>query len=74
MVIRRDDLYTTCALILVLIGGINWGLIGLVQLNLVGTIFGYGWLARLIYLLVGVAAGYLCYLIYAERSKPTLPS
>jgi len=30
----------TIALILVVIGGINWGLIGFFQFNLVGSLFG----------------------------------
>jgi uncharacterized membrane protein YuzA (DUF378 family) len=46
-------------LILVIIGGINWGLIGLFQWNLVDAIFGF-WdlLPRIIYILVGLAAVY----------------
>ena len=48
------------AVILVIIGGINWGLVGLFNLNLVDKIFGsVGWLASLIYILVGIAAVYL---------------
>jgi len=45
-------------LILVIIGGINWGLIGLFEFNLVGAIFGGAGsgLSRLIYILVGLSA------------------
>lgn len=46
---------------LVVVGGINWGLIGLVNLNLVGAILGGSFLARLVYILVGVGAGFLIY-------------
>ena len=45
------------ALILVIIGGINWGLIGLFQFNLVDFLFGAGSiLSRIIYTLVGISA------------------
>lgn len=57
------DLYGWIALILVIVGGINWLLVGLVNLNLVTAIFG-NVLGRLIFIVVGAAACYLCYLIY----------
>jgi uncharacterized protein len=43
------------ALVLTIIGAINWGLIGFFQFNLVASIFGNSALARIIYGLVGVA-------------------
>ncbi|MFC4387174.1 DUF378 domain-containing protein [Gracilibacillus marinus] len=47
------------ALILVIVGAINWGLIGLFQFDLVATIFGGGSqdgaFARVIYTIVGIA-------------------
>ncbi|MDN2568051.1 DUF378 domain-containing protein [Aquibium sp. A9E412] len=44
-------------LILVIIGGLNWGLVGLADFNLVAALFGDGsWLSRLIYILVGLSA------------------
>jgi uncharacterized protein len=51
------------ALILVIIGGLNWGLIGIANLNLVNTILGNGLLARALYSIVGVAALYSIYLV-----------
>ena len=45
------------ALALVIIGGINWGLVGLFQFDLVAAIFGAGSaLARIVYILVGISA------------------
>lgn len=42
---------------LLIIGGLNWGLVGAFDLNLVDAIFGAGSvLSRLIYILVGLAA------------------
>ena len=50
------------ALILVIIGGFNWGLVGLLDFNLVVAIFGAGsTLSRIIYILVGLAARYMIY-------------
>lgn len=48
------------ALVLVIIGGLNWGLVGLFGFNLVAAIFGeLSWLSRAIYILVGLAAIYV---------------
>ncbi|MEO6795268.1 MAG: DUF378 domain-containing protein [Mycobacterium sp.] len=42
---------------LVIIGGLNWGLVGAFEFNLVDTIFGEGSAAsRVIYVLVGLSA------------------
>lgn len=44
-------------LVLVIVGGLNWGLVGLLGFDLVAAIFGAGSvLARLVYVLVGVSA------------------
>lgn len=44
------------ALVLIIIGAINWGLIGIFKFNLVETIFGdMTVLARIVYGLVGVS-------------------
>ena len=50
---------STTALVLVIIGGLNWGLVGLFDYNLVDSLFGVGSaLARIVYVLVGLAALY----------------
>ena len=46
----------TIALILVIIGAINWGLVGIFNFNLVDAIFGaMSVISRLIYILVGIS-------------------
>ena len=51
----------TCAILLI-IGGINWGLIGFFGWNLVAAIFGdMSVVSRIIYALVGLAALYFIY-------------
>lgn len=48
------------ALTLVIIGAVNWGLIGLFRLDLVSLLFGnMTWLSRVIYTLVGISGLYL---------------
>jgi uncharacterized membrane protein YuzA (DUF378 family) len=50
------------ALVLVIIGGVNWALIGFFSFDLVGAIFGsLSVLTRIIYVLVGLAAIYLIF-------------
>ena len=45
--------------VLLVIGGANWGLVGLFNFDLVATIFGEGAiLARIVYTVVGLAAAY----------------
>lgn len=43
-------------LALVVIGGLNWGLVGLFEFNLVAAIFDESAMSRLIYTLVGLSA------------------
>ena len=47
-------------LVLVVIGALNWGLMGLFQLDLVATIFGgpQTALSRIVYILVGLSGAY----------------
>jgi len=50
---------TWIALILVVVGGINWGLVGLFQYDVVTAIFGQTtMIARVVFTLVGLAAIY----------------
>lgn len=50
------------AYILAIVGGLNWGLVGFFNYNLVDEIFGVESTAsRVIYALVGVSAVYLLY-------------
>lgn len=55
----------TIALILVIIGAINWGLIGIFDFNLVDTIFGtMSAISRVIYTLVGISGLWCIKLIF----------
>lgn len=48
------------ALVLTIVGAVNWGLIGFFRFNLVTFLFGdMTWLSRIIYALVGISVLYL---------------
>ena len=50
------------ALILIVVGGLNWGLVGLFQFDLVEVILGSVPIAqRIVYILVGLSAIYTIY-------------
>ena len=66
----KNDLIYMIALILVIIGGINWGLVGLLNLNLVALLFGATTIfTRLLYIVIAAAAGYIAYNMYLETVK-----
>jgi uncharacterized membrane protein YuzA (DUF378 family) len=47
------------ALILIIVGGLNWGLVGIFDFDLVAAIFGeMSVISRIVYILVGVSALY----------------
>lgn len=60
------------ALILVIVGAVNWGLIGLFRFDLVATLFGGqdAILSRIVYGLVGLAGLYsIKFLMDRDRNK-----
>ncbi|MGL4875795.1 MAG: DUF378 domain-containing protein [Clostridium sp.] len=46
------------ALILIIVGALNWGLIGFFGFNLVEFLFGVGIIATIVYVLVGISGLY----------------
>ena len=58
------------ALALVIIGGLNWGSIGIFQFDLVAWLFGgqAAIVSRIIYTLVGIAALWCISLLFRENS------
>ncbi len=57
------------ALLLLIVGGINWGLLGIFQFDLVAFIFGgqAAVLSRVIYVLVGISAIWCISLFFKEQ-------
>jgi uncharacterized protein len=57
---RHCVLFPIVAFVLVVVGGLNWGLVGLLNFNLVDALFGRGSkLSRLVYILVGISSAFL---------------
>ncbi len=60
------------ALVLLVVGGLNWALVGLFNLDLVATLFGdMSLLSRVVYVLVGLAALYALTL-FPRVSRPAV--
>jgi hypothetical protein len=58
------------ALVLVIVGGLNWGLVGLFDLDLVAALFGMGSvLAKIVYVLVGLSALWLAIVGLVKKAK-----
>jgi len=59
---NKLNVFDWVALVLVLVGGLNWGLVGIFKFDLVGAIFGdMSGLSRIVYSLVGLSAVYLIF-------------
>lgn len=57
-------------LVLVIIGGLNWGLVGFFQYDLVKAIFGdMTTLSRIVYDLVGLSALYMAIMPFFKKSE-----
>jgi uncharacterized protein len=60
------------AWLLIVVGGLNWGLVGAFQYNLVDKIFGVdSTLSRVVYVLVGLAAVYSVLAVVSKLGKNT---
>ena len=59
-VVVHENIVDWVAFVLLIIGGLNWGLVGLLNFDLVAAIFGsIPTLQRLIYILVGLSSIYI---------------
>ncbi|HSK48466.1 MAG TPA: DUF378 domain-containing protein [Coriobacteriia bacterium] len=69
---RRLNALDWIALTLLIIGGINWGLIGLFGFDLVATLFGGQTvlISRIVYVLVGLSAVYVAIDAFQFEKKP----
>jgi uncharacterized membrane protein YuzA (DUF378 family) len=59
--------------ILVIVGGLNWGLVGAANFDLVATLFGAGSvLAKVVYVLVGISAVIQLLLLASPRGAGSM--
>ncbi len=68
LMLKSWDLYSYACFVLLLLGGIDLGLYGIFGINFFHAILG-GLLSRLLCLAIGIAAGYLIYLLVLEKKK-----
>jgi len=63
------------AFVLVVVGAVNWGLVGLAQFDLVATLFGgsASIISRVVYSLVGIAGLLLVVMQAAPATTPAAP-
>lgn len=59
------------ASILVIIGAINWGAVGLLEFDIVGSIFGgtFFWTSKIIYVIIGISGLYCACLIFSDYNN-----
>lgn len=55
---KKMEWYDVTAYLLLVVGGLNWGLVGLFDFNLVSWLFGTGVFAKIVYIAVGISALY----------------
>ena len=55
------------AAVLVIIGAINWGLIGLIDFDFIGYLFGKLYLDRILYVLIGIAGIYQAIHLFLKK-------
>ena len=60
-------------LILLVIGGLNWGLVGIAGIDLVMTILGAGLISQIVYILVGLSAIYVAIMAATGKQSPSQP-
>ncbi len=71
--LKKEDIImstiNTIALILAIIGGLNWGSIGIFQYDIVASVFGgqSSVMSRIIYTLVGIAAVWCISLLFKDE-------
>ena len=66
----------TLALILIVVGALNWGLVGIFQFDLVAAIFGgmSGVVSRIVYMLVGLAGIRGITMLFRKRNRAGIMS
>lgn len=68
----RFNVLDWVAMALLIIGGLNWGLVGLFEFDLVAAVFGVmSTASRAVYVLVGLAAVYSIYLCASKLPGKT---
>ncbi len=68
--IKKLNVFDWIAFVLVIVGGLNWALIGFWNFDLVAYLLGsFTILARVVYVLVGLSALYLAFILPNIKKK-----
>lgn len=68
--LKPRNLVDWVAWTLVVVGGLNWGLVGALEFDLVDSLLGFSaLLVRVVYVLVGLAALYMVYAAFAGNKE-----
>ena len=60
---NKLEIFDWVAIGLTIVGGLNWGFVGLFQFDLVAMLFGeMSMLSKIVYSLVGISSAYLAFL------------
>ena len=57
------------AIVLLILGGINWGVFGVFNFNVVDYVFGKDWISQVIYFFIGISAIYVIVSFKTRFSK-----
>lgn len=69
--INRTNMIYTLSLLLLLTGGLNWAMVGIVDLDIIAAAFGAGTLvSRVLYVLVGISAIIVAIAHMAAGARP----
>ncbi len=63
----KKDIIELISIIILIIGGINWGLLGIADTNIIANILSDWRLTRIAYDLVGLAAIYIAYARFLKK-------
>jgi hypothetical protein len=67
---KNLNVFEGLVLAVLVVGGVNWGLIGLVDINLVSLLFGeMTVLTRVVYSLVGLSALYITFIAFLPADE-----
>jgi uncharacterized membrane protein YuzA (DUF378 family) len=66
---KKLNSFDWIAIVLLIVGGLNWGLVGLFNFDLVATLFGeMSNLSRIVYVVVGISAIYVLMINLGKNS------
>ena len=73
---KGENQMDTLALILIVVGALNWGLIGIFQFDLVAAVFGgmSGVFSRIIYTIVGLAGIWGITMLFRRKNRAGIMS